>query len=114
MAEKISEAFLKLASLAEHDGSAPLNTLDGCWTRQIGKQWWVAINGHNEARPASSPNGASKELPFQVEPFHCYVEFNGWPAGILTPYGGTLAAGEAANEDTLIAAIDVAISEPRL
>ena len=111
MAEKISEAFLKLAKLAAHDGIALLNTLDGCWTRQIGEQWWIAINGHNEAHPASSPDGASKNTPFEVKPFHCYVEFNGWPAGVFTPCGGVIASGETGNEDAFIAAIDAAITE---
>ena len=35
-----------------------------------------------------------------------YVEYNGFPAGLLTPMGdGCIAAGEAANEDTFIAAL---------
>lgn len=44
----------------------------------------------------------------EVPAFHCYVEFNGWPAGLLSPYDGTFAAGEAANEETFIAALEQA------
>ena len=34
------------------------------------------------------------------------LTFNGWPAGIIDPMGGIIAAGAAANEDTFIAAIE--------
>lgn len=37
-------------------------------------------------------------LPFQAHPY-----WHGWLAGIVTPSGGTIAAGSAANEDALIA-----------
>ena len=36
-----------------------------------------------------------------VEPYHASVTWNGWPAGIVASYGGTIAAGSAANEDNL-------------
>ena len=111
MSEVISEAFILLAELASKDGAAPINQLDGCWTRQIGKQWWVAINGHKEPKPASSPAGMSKELPYMVQPFHCYVEFNGWCAADFNPRGGAFAAGDAANETTFIEAIQTELAK---
>lgn len=37
-----------------------------------------------------------------VGPCEIYVTWNGWPAGILDPSGGVIAAGEAANEDAFI------------
>lgn len=37
--------------------------------------------------------------------FECVVWFNGWLAGVMDPYSGIIAAGEAANEGTFIAAI---------
>jgi len=36
-----------------------------------------------------------------VPPFNCYVEFNGWPAGVFNPFGGIIAAGELANRPRL-------------
>lgn len=82
-------------------GAAPLNKHAGCWEHQIDESWRVAINGHREAHDVE---GVS--LP----PFHIYLEYNGWPAGILHPLtGGLMAAGEAANEGTLIAALVRAI-----
>lgn len=105
-APPICEAFYKLAQLAEKDGIESINKFPGCWTRQIGKHWWVAINGHKSVTKASSPSGASAGDGVDVEPFHAYVEFNGWPAGQFSPYGGWVAAGDAANESTFISAID--------
>ncbi len=102
----ICEAFMKLAELATKDGIGAFNTLPGCWTRHIGKQWWIAVNGHKTSMKATSPNGASAGDGISVEPFHVYIEFNGWPAGIFTPYGGAIAAGDAANESTFISAIE--------
>lgn len=102
--------FVMLGRLAAKDGAIPLNKNPGCWTRAIGKEWWVAINGHPEPQKASSPNGASAGQAFTVEPFHCYVEFNGWPAADFTPYGGAFAAGEAANEEAFVAAVEAEIA----
>lgn len=96
--------FLLIARLAEKDGAAPITTFEGCWERQIGAQWWVAINAH--ARPVKCSHGA------EVPPFNCYVEFNGWPAGLFDPYGGIIAAGEAANEESFAAAVEAEIGAP--
>ena len=102
--EEICVAFMKLADLAAMLGVAPLNKVKGCWECQIDKQWWIAVNGHNEAIKASND--------IEVEPFNCYVEFNGFPAGAFNPMGGGfLAAGELANEDTFIKAIEDRIEE---
>lgn len=74
------------------------NLPDGLYRRKIGDLWRIVFNGTGEARkPDDGP-----ELP----PFSVYVEYNGWPAGIIDPAGGILAAGDAANEDTFIAAIE--------
>lgn len=70
----------------------------GVYRRKIGDLWSIIFNGTAETR---KPEGGP-ELP----PFSVYVEFNGWPAGIIDPAGGILAASEAANEDTFIAAIE--------
>lgn len=107
----ISEAFALICDLGMKDGIKPLNQHEGCWTRKVGKQWWFAVNGLDRDMPARSETGASANgEPFMVKPFHCYVEFNGWPAGEITPYGGIIAAGEAANEDTFIAALKAEIA----
>jgi hypothetical protein len=49
-----------------------------------------------------------------IQPFFCYVEYNEWPAGLFTPYDGAMAAGTAANEDALIAALEAAITKAKV
>ena len=95
--------FILLAKLAEKDGVAPINRHTGCWERQIGEHWWIAVNGHKDKISCSKGP--------EVEPFHCYVEFNGWPAGIFNPMNGIIACGYAANEDAFAAAIETELSE---
>ena len=41
--------------------------------------------------------------------FFVRVKWNDWPAGIITAAGGTIAAGELANEDTLVEALKEAL-----
>jgi len=105
---QVNECFCAIVDLALALGVTRIDLLSGCWTHRIDAQWWVAVNGHPGGMPASSPDGASAKVPFIVPGQHCYVEYNGWPAGLLNPFVGTLAAGEAANEDTFIAAIQAA------
>lgn len=78
-----------------------INQLRGCWEVQVDNLWWFAVNGHTEPMLCSR-----SDIP--IDPFNAYVMFNGWPAFILSPAGGCGAAGEAANEDTLIAALQAA------
>jgi hypothetical protein len=93
----ISEAFAAIVEWSTSLGAKRINQLDGCWEGQVDDQWWIAINGHDEKTKCSK--GAT------VPAFNAYVEFNGWPAGFVNPRGGVLCAGAAANEDTLIAAL---------
>jgi hypothetical protein len=44
------------------------------------------------------------ELPAMT----CMVTYNGWPAGMLGPFGGIIAAGDAANERSFIDALRAA------
>lgn len=96
MSDEISLAFASVCELATTLGARNIKDLPGCWETQIDGRWYVAVNGHNVETKTS--RGA------EVPPFHCYVEFNGWPAGIFSPRGGVIAAGAAANEDTFVAA----------
>lgn len=102
----LSTLFLKLADLALAHGVKGIKHLPACWEVQIDERWWVAVNGHEvpvECSRAGQP----------VPAFSAYVEFNGWPAGVLDPFGGFLAAGHLANEANLTAAIDAAIHGAR-
>jgi len=89
--------FVLLMYIAEADGVIPLSEhYEGCWERQLG-EWWFAVNGHDGPRKCS--HGV------EVQPYHCYVEYNGFPAGLMTPFGGVIAAGRIANEDAFAEAL---------
>lgn len=104
--EQISVAMLAIADLAITLGAAPMTKYEGCWEHQVDDNWWIAINGHGDDKKCSKgPN---------VKPYCCYVEFNGFPAGLLNPYGGAIAAGIVANEDAFISALQKAIERARL
>ena len=107
---QFSEAFIAVMELAESRGVSKINQLDGCWSYQIDDQWWIAVNGHTVA--VESPVSPLSGLTATVEPFSVFVEFCGWPAGFLDPFGGIIAAGAAANEDTFIAAVKAATVAP--
>jgi hypothetical protein len=100
ISEQISEAMAAVMELAHRRGVTKINELPGCWEIQVDSAWWLAVNGHRETTKCSKGT--------EVLPFHAYVEFNGWPAGIFNPYGGTMAAGTVANEDAFIAAVKAA------
>ena len=82
----------------------PLNKMPGLWHRKLDEHWAIWVNGKTTTQ--STPDGAA------VDPFHCYVEFNGWPAGILSvPTGqGAIAAGKLANYETFCDALKAAIA----
>ena len=93
----VAEAFAEIAVLAQRLGVTEINKLPGCWEHQVDEQWWIAVNGRSEAVECSRG--------FKIDPFDCYIEYNGWPAGSINPGGGIIAAGEGANEDTFIEAL---------
>ncbi len=98
--QPVSEAYYELAMFGLSTGVQNLAEIPGCWESKIDDKWWVAANGHKVEHECS--RGVA------VPSFHFYVVYNGWPAGIIGPYGGTIAAGDAANEDALIAALKAA------
>lgn len=91
-------AWMGCGCLAVKDGIGLISELpDKVWRRSFGA-WQIIFNGTEDTQ---SPKDAP-DLP----PFAVYVKYNGWPAGIITPAGGVIAGGTAANEDTFIAAIE--------
>ncbi len=82
-------AFLGCCALALKDGSGPL--LPGVtFDRTVGL-WEISLDGAN---------------------LQAKLKFNGWPAGIIDPRGGIIAAGGVANEDTFIEAIETDLGKP--
>jgi hypothetical protein len=97
--------FIEIAHMANRLGASPLSRYEDCWEYQVSDGWWIAVNGHAEPRRCSHNN-------IEVPPFTAYIEWNGWPAGFIDPRGGDMAAGELANEDTLVAALK-AVTAPQ-
>lgn len=95
----ITEVFCAVMDLHQRLGLPSIKDMGGSWERDVDGRWFIAINGP-EAR-SLGPDEWKLDLP----PWHMGVWFNGWLAGILTPAGGTLAAGALANEETLIEAL---------
>ena len=84
-------AFLGCCALAKKDNVGMISALpDHTFNRTVGL-WEIALNG--------------KEI-------QAAIKFNGWPAGIIDPQGGIIAAGDVANEDTFIAAIEADLGQP--
>lgn len=78
-------AFAGIMALGLKDKSPPIPELpDRTFRRQIGN-WHVEVCSDD---------------------YQAKVTWCGWPAGIITPNGGVIAAGECANEDTFIEAIE--------
>lgn len=102
----ICNAYYLVAELGLALDAGPLTKHPACWECQIDRLWRIAINGHNAPKRCSFA-----EVP--IEPYHCYIEFNGWPAGIMTPFGGTIAAGSVANEETFMQALRERIAKER-
>jgi hypothetical protein len=90
-------AFVAIVQLADRMDVTYINKLPGGWEVQIGK-WWFALNGHAEKVTCSHD--------VTVDPLCCYVEYNGWPAGLFNAFGGAIAYGEAANEQSFIEAVN--------
>lgn len=101
--DKVCEGFVVLGELIIAMDAHPLYKHQACWECQVDEHWKVAVNGHLQPKLCSWTN-----LP--VDPGTAYIEFNGWPAGLVTPWGGVIAAGDAANEDTFIAALRARIA----
>ena len=102
---QVSEAFNAVVDLALSLGVRSIKGLPACWEHQVDEHWHIAINGHHTDQQTSRGNN--------VPPFHCYIEFNGFPAGLITPYDGIIAAGSVANEDAFIAALQRATEKAK-
>ena len=88
--DQLTTAFYMVARLADKLGEAPIK--DKVWTHKVDDHWFVKINGCPEKKES-------------IPPYHMLVEFNGFPAGCVSPWEGVFAAGTEANEDLFIDAV---------
>ena len=92
----ISEVFDEICQLALALGVKNINQLPACWEHKVDEEWRIAVNAHNKPVNAGDTT---------VPAFTAYLEFNGWPAGLISPYGGMMASGAIANEVELLKAL---------
>jgi len=107
-AADLTLAFSLLIDLGMKHKAGPLNKHENCWEHRIDDQWFVAMNGHPEHRMAKGPDGGMSDVT--VPPYQAAIWFNGWLAGLIGPFDGILAAGEAANEDAFIDALKKSVA----
>lgn len=102
-----SEAFYLIAQILIALGHAPLsqNFSDSLCRASFpgvdGGLWTIGVNG-------------TSLTILGVPPYHAMLEWNGFPAGIISAQGGIVAAGEVANEDTFCAAARAYLEQVRL
>lgn len=120
MSEQVSLLFYRLAELADAEGDVPDDGMgiDGVWTtivpaRDRDRDWKVAMNADTETeRTIEGFPGEDDET--SIEPGQSIVWLGRWPAGVITPFGGQLAAeqlddGPQSIEDELIDDIEARI-----
>lgn len=91
----ISEAFMVASELAYQkavaEGYDNISAYPGMITVVLDDRWTFDL--HAQVQDIDGlPAGTVR------------INFNGWPAGIVNAYGGVIAAGALANEDTFLAA----------
>ena len=96
----IPEAYILATELVgktiEEQGYSNLKAYPGIASASVG-DWTIEVH--------TQSGQETDRLPA----FFVRVKWNGWPAGVITPAGGTIAAGELANEDTLVEALKEAL-----
>lgn len=88
--DQVTTAFYMVARLADKLGETPIK--GKVWEHRIDDHWFIKINGH------------SKEMQ-EIPPYCMTIEYDGFPAGCISPFDGTMLAGEEINEDEFIDAV---------
>jgi hypothetical protein len=120
MPEQVSLLFTRLAELAAAEGDVPEDGsgIDGVWTtivpaRERDRDWKVAMNADtNQEHTVEDFPGEGDETTIRAAA--ATVWLGRWPAGVLGPFGGTLAVeqlddGPRSIEDELIDDVDARI-----
>ena len=99
-----------ICDLHKHDGVIPIGKMTDLWHRKLDDRWAIWVNGQMKPVETKPTDGSPGGHP--VEPGDCYVEFNGWPAGLFSMITGegTIAAGGLANYQTFCGALKAAMA----
>lgn len=92
--DEIAEVFDLVAQLAVQQGHCNVTDLV---TIRVDDKWTVKVNGHRT------------ETKEHIPPFHAAIEYNGFPAGLITPFGGSMVDHPNANESLLCEALRAAL-----
>lgn len=92
----LATAQVVLAALAHQLGIKNIVNNPGCTEIVIDETWKVAVNPHKDKQ---------KHHGVEIKPYHTFIWFNGWPAGMMTPFNGCFVEGRKANEDDFIRAM---------
>ena len=107
----MNEAYIKACTFINIIAGKSLLEMSGKrWAGNIDKNWIIAVHANRDREVEFKPKGT---MGGKAEFGIMLVWFNGWLAGMLDPGGGVIAAGELANEDTFIEAIDKKLKELR-
>ena len=103
----LEKFWAAIHDLWEARGDKPMTEIDGAWCVEIDGGWYIAANGTNKTVMVAPP---SDVMPIEVRQFEAVVWFNGWLAMLVTPAGGSVCNGSAANLDTFCEAVRKAIA----
>lgn len=92
----LATAQVILVELARLLGLENIRRNEGCCEIVVDGQWKVAVNPHDSPMVHNS---------VEIKPFHTFIWFNGWPAGMMTPFDGCFVQGTKASEDEFIIAM---------
>ena len=100
--ESLNAFWMNVARICEKRGLIPLNKLPEPAYLHVGP-WRVWINGTPFTCEVIADTETQRKV--RVERLIAYVEFNGWPAGLLHPLEGSFVSGEEANIEALVDAL---------
>lgn len=105
----LSEAMVRIMEYADAKGVENLKALPGCWEEQIDDTWWIAFNGHNDARKVVIMGGRPLDRSIlgmvEVPPFHILIVHQGDPLGFIHAFGGEMIYKKGADEESFIEAM---------
>jgi hypothetical protein len=122
MPEQVTELFVRLAELADAEGAVPDDGsgIDGVWTTTVPAQhrdrdWNIAINADAE-KERTVEGLLDEDDETSIPPGRAVIHLGRWPAGMITPFGGHVAAeelddGPQSIEDELIDDVNAQIEE---
>lgn len=93
--------YLLVLELAQKMGKTPVQ--HRLFIHRLNEFWVVVING------CSIPKGFKD---YKIDPGFCFVEYDDWPAGLFTPYGGQFVRNENASEEIFLGLLKEAIANP--